>query len=124
MNDLTQSLITKALNNLGLTNFGILGEPTNEDEFYNFIQIVDSVDLSGANTYKTRENFSITYAEFVSEYSKVKEIYDNENYKRQRINEYPSLQEQLDMQYWDSLNGTTIWQDTINQIKAKYPKSN
>ncbi|PLX68628.1 MAG: hypothetical protein C0603_05605 [Denitrovibrio sp.] len=36
--------------------------------------------------------------------------------------EYPSLAEQLDMQYWDSVNGTTVWADTIQSIKDKYPK--
>lgn len=39
-----------------------------------------------------------------------------------RINEYPSIQDQLDMQYWDNVNNTTIWKDTIEAIKAKYPK--
>jgi len=43
-------------------------------------------------------------------------------YQRLRTKEYPSLTEQLDMQYWDSINGTTVWTDTINAIKAKYPK--
>jgi hypothetical protein len=35
---------------------------------------------------------------------------------------YPSIQEQLDMQYWDSVNGTTTWADAIAQVKADYPK--
>ena len=26
---------------------------------------------------------------------------------------YPSLEEQMDMQYWDSVNGTTTWKDAI-----------
>jgi len=43
-------------------------------------------------------------------------------YKNDRYKEYPSIQEQLDMQYWDSVNGTTTWQDAINAVKAKYPK--
>jgi len=43
-------------------------------------------------------------------------------YQRNRAAEYPTMQEQLDMQYWDSINGTTTWQDAINAIKAKYPK--
>ncbi len=40
--------------------------------------------------------------------------------KRQR--EYPPIQEQLDMIYWDKINGTTLWQDAISAIKEKYPK--
>jgi hypothetical protein len=47
---------------------------------------------------------------------------DPEQYKYNREAEYPSIQEQLDMQYWDSVNGTTTWQDKINEIKTKYPK--
>ena len=43
-------------------------------------------------------------------------------YQHQRAAEYPSIQQQLDMQYWDSVNGTTTWQDAINAVKAKYPK--
>ena len=40
-----------------------------------------------------------------------------------RVSEYPSLEEQQDMQYWDAVNGTTTWKDKIAEIKAKYPKS-
>ena len=35
---------------------------------------------------------------------------------------YASIQEQLDMQYWDAVNGTTTWKDHIAAVKAKYPK--
>ena len=44
------------------------------------------------------------------------------SYKDKREFEYPPLQAQLDMQYWDSVNGTTVWADTIAAIKTKYPK--
>ena len=43
-------------------------------------------------------------------------------YKQNRENSYPSLQEQLDMQYWDSVNGTTTWKDAISKIKSDNPK--
>ena len=49
--------------------------------------------------------------------------YDALQYQRDRAKEYPSIQEQLDMQYWDSVNGTTTWQDKINEVKTKYPKA-
>tara|TARA_R100000995_G_C3382537_1_gene76658 strand:- start:14 stop:337 length:324 start_codon:yes stop_codon:yes gene_type:complete len=35
---------------------------------------------------------------------------------------YFSIQEQLDMQYWDAVNGTTTWKDHVTAVKAKYPK--
>jgi len=44
-------------------------------------------------------------------------------YKRDRAAAYPSIQEQLDMQYWDSVNGTTTWADAIAKVKADYPKA-
>ena len=40
-----------------------------------------------------------------------------------RQSAYPSLQDQQDMQYWDGVNSTTVWQDTIASIKNKYPKT-
>tara|TARA_A100001035_G_C27606540_1_gene418974 strand:+ start:225 stop:494 length:270 start_codon:yes stop_codon:yes gene_type:complete len=39
-----------------------------------------------------------------------------------RATAYPSLQEQMDMQYWDSVNGTTTWKDAIAKVKSDYPK--
>ena len=48
--------------------------------------------------------------------------YDAKQYQRDRAKEYPSIQDQLDMQYWDKINGTNNWQNAINAIKNKYPK--
>ena len=46
--------------------------------------------------------------------------YDAKQYQRDRV--YPSIQEQLDMQYWDSVNGTTNWEDAIAKVKSDNPK--
>lgn len=43
-------------------------------------------------------------------------------YQELRAREYPPIQEQLDMQYWDFVNGTTNWIDLVASIKVKYPK--
>jgi len=40
-----------------------------------------------------------------------------------RANSYPSIQEQLDMQYWDNVNGTTTWKDSLTKIKTDNPKN-
>ena len=45
------------------------------------------------------------------------------SYTELRAAEYPTLQEQEDMKYWDEINGTTVWRDTITAIKEKYPKT-
>jgi hypothetical protein len=47
---------------------------------------------------------------------------DANKYKDQRATAYPSIQEQLDMQYWDSVNGTTTWADAIAAVKQEFPK--
>jgi len=41
-------------------------------------------------------------------------------YQRDRI--YPSVTDQLDMQYWDKVNGTSTWQDAIAKVKSDNPK--
>ena len=48
--------------------------------------------------------------------------YDANQYQRDRVVAYASIQDQLDMQYWDGVNGTTTWQDHIAQVKADNPK--
>ena len=44
------------------------------------------------------------------------------SYIEKRLAEYPRLSDQLDMIYWDRVNGTNLWQDKITEIKTKYPK--
>ena len=39
-----------------------------------------------------------------------------------RLEAYGSWQQQMDMQYWDSVNDTTTWADHIAQVKADNPK--
>jgi hypothetical protein len=48
--------------------------------------------------------------------------YNSNQYQRDRAKDYPSIQEQLDMQYWDKVNNTNNWQTKVNEIKVKYPK--
>lgn len=36
---------------------------------------------------------------------------------------YASIEDQLDQQYWDAVNGTTTWKDGIAAVKAAHPKS-
>ena len=43
-------------------------------------------------------------------------------YQEPRSRAYPSLTDQADMQYWDSVNGTTTWADAITAVKEAHPK--
>jgi hypothetical protein len=49
--------------------------------------------------------------------------YNLKQYQRNRAKAYPSIQEQLDLQYWDKINNTDNWEQAINAVKAQYPKS-
>ena len=42
--------------------------------------------------------------------------------KNKRSQNYPSIGDQLDMLYWDKINGTNNWQESIKRIKQRYPK--
>ena len=48
------------------------------------------------------------------------------NYRNDRTNptktHYASIAEQLDMQYWDAVNGTTTWKDHVAKVKSDNPK--
>ena len=46
----------------------------------------------------------------------------SEGHKENRRKAYPSIPEQLDMQYWDSVNGTTKWRDAVALVKSENPK--
>jgi hypothetical protein len=35
---------------------------------------------------------------------------------------YASIEEQLDMQYWDAINGTNKWREHVAKVKSDIPK--
>ena len=48
--------------------------------------------------------------------------YDSKQYQRDRLEAYPSLNDQADMQYHDLVDGTTTWKDAIAAVKDAHPK--
>ena len=62
----------------------------------------------------------IPKADIEAKMTELQAEYDANQYQRDRV--YPSIQEQLDMQYWDNVNGTTNWQDAIAKVKSDTPK--
>ena len=61
-----------------------------------------------------------TEEEIDAEVIRLQAEYDANQYQRDR--QYPSIGDQLDMQYWDQLNGTTTWKDAIAKVKEDHPK--
>ena len=78
-----------------------------------------SVDKAYDKDYKevtlVQSEIDAARTELNTEAAKVK-------YKTDRAKAYPSIEDQLDMQYWDKVNGTTKWQEAIAKVKSDYPK--
>jgi hypothetical protein len=68
------------------------------------------------------ETTPISVSDIQAKQTELQTAYDNAEYQRNRQKEYPSWQEQMDMQYWDNVNGTTTWQDAIAKVKSDNPK--
>jgi hypothetical protein len=47
---------------------------------------------------------------------------ESASYAQYRAAAYPSIGDQLDMQYKDAANSTTTWRDAIAAVKSKYTK--
>lgn len=58
-------------------------------------------------------------AECEAEMARLKKLYDDQNYARQRKAEYPKIEDQLDTLFH---GGFDAWHAEIAAIKAKYPK--
>ena len=60
-----------------------------------------------------------TKSEIDAEVVRLKALWDDEDYKRKREDEFPSVVDQLDDIYH---NGIDAWKATIKTTKDKYPK--
>ena len=60
-----------------------------------------------------------TESEVNAEVTRLKAI---EGYQTPRREQYPTIQEQLDMQYWDKKNGTNKWVEAVDKVKSDNPK--
>ena len=65
----------------------------------------------------------ILKADIENKINELRADYNAKQYQRDRELAYPPIGDQLDMQYWDKVNGTSTWQDAVQAVKDKYPKS-
>jgi hypothetical protein len=84
----------------------------------NVVNIIESTDAYDAQGNVVELDMTLVNAEV----TKLQAAYDAKAYQRTRSLEYPSIQDQLDMQYWDSVNGTTTWATAIAKVKTDNPK--
>ena len=62
------------------------------------------------------------YAQAITDLANSKWNEQQFGYIQARQEAYGSIADQLDMQYWDSVNGTSTWSDHIAQVKSDNPK--
>ena len=87
----------------------------------NHNQYTVKADGSGIDEWRSSEA-QPTQAELDKAWSDYQAAQAATKYQRDRAPLYPSIKEQLDLQYWDQVNGTTKWKEAIAKVKADNPK--
>jgi hypothetical protein len=85
-------------------------------------EIENAKPLFGQDANGVKEFTEAEYEQAIIDLANFKFDEQQNGYKRAREQAYLPIAEQLDMQYWDSVNGTTNWKDHIAQVKADNPK--
>tara|TARA_R110002020_G_scaffold276360_2_gene491721 strand:- start:596 stop:898 length:303 start_codon:yes stop_codon:yes gene_type:complete len=75
--------------------------------------VITNHTLKNGDKLPTESKINTKLASMISEYNALQ-------YQRDR--QYPSIGDQLDMQYHDQLDGTTTWKDAIAKVKSDNPK--
>ena len=93
---------------------------TADEETYFCIEVLTFYESEKTVTFN-REKFNsdvrnVIYMDMETDVAK------QADWLERRIAAYPSIGDQMDMQYKDSINGTTTWADTIAAAKASTPK--
>ena len=93
-------------------------------------KIINDKIIQKGNSFIPRNEENIDYQQFKADVVGIGttcvegvDVIVTTPYDIARASEYPSWQEQQDMQYWDAMNGTTTWKDKITEIKNKYAKT-
>tara|TARA_R110002051_G_C8632607_1_gene484990 strand:+ start:678 stop:1031 length:354 start_codon:yes stop_codon:yes gene_type:complete len=116
--DITKKLYTAIINLKSTAELNVSGYVETEEDF-NKIQW-----LQADKTWSTTNPHSeITWSTLSTEMTRLQTEYDGIGLvQRNRANEYPSIADQFDMQYWDKENNTTTWADAIAKVKLENPK--
>ena len=96
------------------------GEPSNQAEYEANVKYISGADENGSAIFKDTQDF--TWSEVSAKKAELQTDYDNKQYQRDRADAYPSIQDQLDMQYHDAVDGTTTWKDAVAKVKTDNPK--
>jgi len=96
----------------------------------NILEAILKINPNAEASVKDNEINQITWhngttpipkADIEAKMVEVQADYNAKQYQRDRV--YPSIGDQLDMQYKDLLNGTTTWKDAVAKVKSDNPKN-
>ena len=85
-------------------------------------EIEDAKPMYAQVNNERREFTDAEYDQAIVDLANSKFDQQENGYKTARQEAYASIQDQLDMQYWDSVNDTTTWADHIAKVKSDNPK--
>ena len=99
---------------------GYAGEPPTSEEEYKALQ----ADNKLCSLAKIRDKDEGLFADGFTAptWSTVEAKIKEEQVRDARRVAYLPIEEQLDMQYKDAINGTTTWKDAITKVKTDNPK--
>jgi hypothetical protein len=81
------------------------------------------ITIRGNSAFDAEDNPVVLDQSLVdAEVARLQAEHDSQEYARNRATAYASTGDQLDMQYWDSVNNTTTWKDHVASVKAQFPK--
>ena len=82
-----------------------------------------SADFDGQVINVPVDSANRHYAEIVEQGIEIAPYVEPElSWEDSRIAAYGSVGSQLDMQYWDGVNDTTVWVDHVAKVKSDFPK--
>ena len=95
---------------------------------YKIVDFDGNTSISKDNMSIPRSNENRHYKMFIEDIALGNETVEGPDviepsYVELRTAAYPSMVDQLDMQYWDGVNGTTTWADAIQAVKDEHPTS-
>ena len=85
-------------------------------EFYITNENIDTIQWLNETTPIAKQTILNKQKELQAEY-------ESKQYQRDRQTQYPSIADQLDMLYWDKVNGTENWLNSIESVKNRFPKA-
>ena len=94
----------------------------NHQAIYNTHPNVVSIDDTAGCFDADGNPVAITQSLVDAEVARLQAEYDSKAYARARAEAYAPIAEQLDMQYWDSVNGSRTWLDHVEAVKEAHPK--